>query len=152
LPEKSRRFDTIFQIEVTWQTSEDSPKLCPFCCWVLGCSCAWHSLTGSCSHMKDPHDWLKRSTLSSCLINLELHAKPNLTMGESKSESSSSSSPTSHTRSIVTSAARISLLPKLHPTKPWSLCFPKTIKAPEIISYFSLFFFWVGSEVFQAAA
>jgi hypothetical protein len=30
---------------------------------------------------KDPHDWLRKSTPFSRLINPELHAKPNLTVG-----------------------------------------------------------------------
>jgi hypothetical protein len=33
------------------------------------------------SRGKDPHDWLRRSTPFSRLINPELHAKPNLTVG-----------------------------------------------------------------------
>ncbi len=129
------------------------PTLCSFCCWVLCYSCARHYSSGRwiLAGRIRTTGWEGRrlSRVSSIPSSMP---SPIWQWAQSEPESSSSSSPTSRTRSIVTSAARIPSLPTLRPTKPWSLCFPTTIKAPDIISLFHLFFFWVGSGVFQAAA
>jgi len=140
LPEKTRRFDIIFQTEVTRQTSEDSLSYAHFDVgfWVVRAHNILRREVVLVGRIRTT-SWKGRrpSRVSSIPSSMP---SPIWQWAPSEPKSSSSSSPTLHTISIVTSVARISSLPKLHPTKPWSLCFPTTIKAPEIISPFSLIF------------